>query len=707
MALMKRKLKIIFRVAKKAVKKTKDLPKRNFYKGYSAPEIAWKAAKFAVKQGPRATLARVKREMLRLGGDVAKHHFPNGLVSGVDERNIGTWFEHHGRKVTIVIPSYNDFELLKPCVESVHRTIARKDRYQIIIVDDYCQPENRENLKSLIDDHTRVIFRKKNGGFAKAVNTGLKQVPKNHDAIVLNSDIVAHKHWFESLQYGAYAFGEYEKVGIVGPKLLYPDGRIQSAGSYRNTEAREWFDHYYRFQQADYGPANVPHYVQAITGACLYIKREFLNKVGIIDEGCVFAFDDADWCLRGWQAGFRTLYFPAAVLTHHESPTRPKNKNISNMERISVAYFWNKWGDWFDRRNVLNKEGKIRIIYVLQTLGWSGGIRIPIEHANRLNDRGGFEVEIWSLDSKPSVWKTNAKMRSFKNYQQLSTALANEEAIKVATWWETDYPVWMASITKGIAVNFLQEFETWFYPDDPDAQRAVVASYRKEFLNMTTASFTLEEIKSIGLKAELIPCGYDDEVYKSLPDVKREENVLLGLGRRFFNKNFDFSFRAWKRLGEQRPAFWLYGFESDMKALDPKIKYFTKPSNEEVNKLFNQATVFVQTSRHEGFGLPALEAMASGTPLVCTDYHGNRDFCFDGKNCLMVEHDNDEQLAAAYQKLFSNPKLRERLGKEAIKTARNYRWNVVIDQLETFYKKIAAGDPINPYVQKKYGKKDK
>jgi GT2 family glycosyltransferase len=704
---MNRKLKIILRAAKKAVKKVRDLPKKNFYKGYSAPEAIGVAAIYPFKHGVRATMARAKRELLRLGGSSAKHHFPNGLVSGVEEGNIGTWFYQYGRKVTIVIPSYNDFEVLKPAVDSIHRTIERKDLYQIIIVDDYCQPENKERLKTLIDDHTKVIFREKNGGFAKAVNTGLKKVPKDHDAIIFNSDIVAHPHWFENLQYGAYAFGEYEKVGIIGPKLLYPDGRIQSAGSYRNTEAREWFDHYYRFQEANYGPANVPHYVVAATGACLYVKRELMDKIGLIDEGCVFAFDDADWCLRAWEAGYRTLYFPAAVLTHHESATRHKNKEISKQERQAVRYFWSKWGDWFDRRNVRTKDGKIRIIYVLQTLGWSGGIRMAVEHANRLSNRG-YAIEIWSLSSSPSVWKTEpeVKMRSFRNYNQLTNALAEEEAIKVATWWETDYPVWLASVTKGIAVNFIQEYETAFYPDDPDAQRVVVSSYRKEFQNMTTATYTLDEILATGLKADLIPCGYDDEVYKSLPNVKREDNVLLGLGRRFFQKNFDFSFRAWKQLGEKRPAFWLYGFESDMKSLDAKIKYFTKPSNEEVNELFNKATVFVQTSRHEGFGLPTLEAMASGTPIICTDYHGNRDFCFNNKNCLIVDHDNDEQLTAAYQKLFNDPKLRERLGKEAKKTAEAYTWDAVVDQLETFYKKVASPEPINPYVQKKYRDKD-
>jgi glycosyltransferase involved in cell wall biosynthesis len=75
-----------------------------------------------------------------------------------------------------------------------------------------------------------------------------------------------------------------------------------------------------------------------------------------------------------------------------------------------------------------------------------------------------------------------------------------------------------------------------------------------------------------------------------------------------------------------------------------KLPILQNQANQEVNELYNKATLFVQTSRHEGFCLPILEAMAAGCPVICTDAHGNRDFSFDGKNCLMVEQDDAEGL---------------------------------------------------------------
>jgi len=683
---MKSKLTLLYRVGKRAAKSA--LRGNLKYKNKGVLKTSYFATKYMAKYGPKAFLVKVKQELVKIDRRLGNNlYFPNGLVSGVNEQNVLDWYLDRGRPVTVVIPSYNDLNVLVPCLESIAAT-SNPDLVKVIVVDDYCQPEHRKKLKKLENEQVTVIYRKENGGFAKAVNTGLKAANPKYDVVLINSDIVAHPGWIAGLQYGAYEFGV--DTGIVGPKLLYPDGKIQSAGSYRNTESPEWFDHYYRFQDSNYGPANVPQYCLAVTGACMYVKREFLEYVGILDEGFSFAFEDADWCLRGWEAGYRTLYFPSATLTHVESATRAKNKKISEKEKRSIKYFWDKWGDWFDKRNVRDKDGRIKIIFVLQTLGLSGGIKIVFEHANRLpSDK--FDVEVWGLDYHETPWALDksVKLRTFKNYERMIRALEPQEAIKVATWWETAFPVWISSVTNGIPVYFIQEIETWFYPNDVVAQSVVISCYRKEFRNLTTSQYNAEEIRSLGLKAAAVPCGFDDDIYRPLPGMKRKEDMILGVGRKFFQKNFDFTLAGWRAMGLKRPNLTLFGFEPEIARLDKKIKYVTKPTNEEVNELYNQATMFVQTSRHEGFCLPLLEAMATGAPVVCTDAHGNRDFCFDGKNCLMVEHDDVKGLSEALVRLMRDKPLRDKLGKAAKITARNYRWDVVIKKIEAFYEGIA------------------
>lgn len=698
---MSRKVKVMTSFARQlAIRSVNPRNYHDFYQGKSLIKTGFYFFDHLIKYGSRATTSKIKKEVLRISAvGQAQNHFPNGVVSGVDINLVKKWEFVH--PISIVIPSYNDFDLLKVCIDSIKKTAEDAD-YEIVVVDDYATEDNRVKLRSLEDEKVRVIYREKNGGFAVAVNDGMNAAKKSNDVILLNSDIEAHKGWLRALQYGAYEFDE--TLGIVGPKLLYPDGRIQSAGSYRNTEDTEWFDHYYRFQQSDYGPANVPQYTIAMTGAALYIKRELINKIGILDDKFGFACEDVDYCLRAWEAGYKVGYFPVATLTHHESATRQKNKSISEKEKSAVVYFWKKWDKWFNERNVRDEEGRIKIIYVLQTVGRSGGIKIVIEHVNRLAELG-YATELWSLDSDEPAWPVNVPTRAFKNYKQLIKALSEEEAIKVATWWETARPVWLASLHKGIAVNFIQEIESWFYPNDNDAQRSVISCYRKEFINMTTSSYNEDEIRQLGLKTVKIPCGYEDNAYFNIPRIEREPNVLLALGRTFFQKNFEFTFRAWKMLGQKRPNMWLFGSEPDMKALDEKITYYTTPSDAEVNELYNKATVFVQTSRHEGFCLPLLEAMATGAAVVCTDAHGNRDFCINNRTCLMVEQDNDQELKDAISRVVKDKKLREKLQRNALEEVKKYTWQQVTSQLAKFYEDVATPKPIRKKVERKYGNK--
>jgi len=145
---------------------------------------------------------------------------------------------------------------------------------------------------------------------------------------------------------------------------------------------------------------------------------------------------------------------------------------------------------------------------------------------------------------------------------------------------------------------------------------------------------------------------------------------------------------AYRRLPAPRPELWLFGIEPEL-AAPLGARYHVAPSDAEINELFNTATVFVQTSRHEGFCLPVLEAMATGLPVVCTDAHGNRDFCRDGENCLMPAADPDA-VAAAIARVLRDPDLRARLSAAGRETAAANDWARRLDELERFFEGVAA-----------------
>lgn len=694
------KRKSITSLARKA--KIKLANKDFKYKKKTASEWARSAVSYHRKYGTKKSLVRVRQEIKKAAHsptDGINLVFPNGIKTGFNKSHIESWYKQNAIHAVVVIPSYNDYELLAECINSIKET-TKFDFINVVIVDDYCTKESRKQLSKFNEKNTQVIFRKNNGGFAKAVNTGLRYVQKNYpksDVVLLNSDTTAHEGWLEALQFAAHNY--HKDVGIVGPKLLYPDGRIQSGGSHRNTEYPEWFDHYYRFKPANYGPACVPQYCTGVTGACMYITNKTFKKIGILDEKFQFAFEDMDYCIRAWNNNIRSLYFPEAVLTHHESVSRAKHTSLKPKEEASVRYFWQKWGNWFDRRNVRNAEGQIRIIYVLQSTGVSGGHKVVFQHLDKLKDLG-YDTELWALDKAPTWTKLKTKTRTFKNYETLAKRLSEEEAIKVATWWETAAPVWLSSVNKGIAAFIIHEVETAFYPNNPEVQSSVASSYRKEFNNIISCSYTLDAMGELGLTGTLLPCGYEEETYHPLKRIKREKNTLLALGRSFFQKNFKQTLAAWQSIAVNQPRLLLFGNEPSVINLkkNKNAAYIVRPSDSEANALYNQATAFVLTSYHEGFGLPLLEAMAAGCPVICTDANGNRDFCFDQKNCLMVEKDDVEGLAKTIQHLMTDQELQARLSKAGLKTAELYTWSAVAKRLDGYYRKLSM-QPNRKYIQ--------
>ena len=454
----------------------------------------------------------------------------------------------------------------------------------------------------------------------------------------------------------------------------------------RNLGAMEWFDHRYRFKPADWGPAEVGGPTLAVTGAAMYIRRDVLDTIGVFDERYPMAYEDVDFCLRAWEAGFEVRYVPQASLVHLESVSRGTEFGLR--ERESQRAFWERWGDFLDRRNVQSEDGRLRVVYVTEDTGVGGGHRVVFEHLNGLHERG-HDVELWTLEAAPDWFELRAPVRSFRTYETLVAALEPIEAIKVATWWNTAEPVWRASVRHGIPVYFVQDIETSYYADDELMRHRVLNSYRQEFRYLTTSSWNLARLRELGLDAQVVPPGVDLDTFRVRADIARSPSIVLAVGRTNPLKNFPLTLEAWQALPEPRPELVLFGIEPQTAAGLTGARYVRSPSDEEVAALLAQATVFVQTSSHEGFCLPILEAMAAGAPVVCTDAHGNRDFCRNGENCLMVgAHPAD--VAAALHRLLQDGALRERLSAAGTRTAADYGWARRIDALEAFLVEVAA-----------------
>jgi hypothetical protein len=127
-----KKVKILFRVAKKALRKV--LHGDFQYRGRSVLSYAAGGVRYFFKYGPKNFIRQSKQFLIsadrRLGNNLA---FPNGLITGADKIAITDWYRRHAKKVTIVIPSYNDEEYLVPCIESLKQTTNPKHTRIVIV----------------------------------------------------------------------------------------------------------------------------------------------------------------------------------------------------------------------------------------------------------------------------------------------------------------------------------------------------------------------------------------------------------------------------------------------------------------------------------------------------------------------------------------------------------------------------------------------
>ncbi|MBU1118704.1 glycosyltransferase family 4 protein [Patescibacteria group bacterium] len=185
-----------------------------------------------------------------------------------------------------------------------------------------------------------------------------------------------------------------------------------------------------------------------------------------------------------------------------------------------------------------------------------------------------------------------------------------------------------------------------------------------------------------GYSSTIASPGINQEVYKCYDDVGRRDDLLLSVGWSHYLKNLDYLLDGWRGM-KTKPKLELFRIEPRLGKKNG-VKYYYKPNDIQVARLYNRATVFAQTSLHEGFCLPILEAMACGCPVVCTDADGNLDFCVDGKNCLIVAKDDVNALTGALESLLRDEGLRERLSREGKRTAEKYVWDMQNTLLEAF-----------------------
>jgi len=112
------------------------------------------------------------------------------------------------------------------------------------------------------------------------------------------------------------------------------------------------------------------------------------------------------------------------------------------------------------------------------------------------------------------------------------------------------------------------------------------------------------------------------------------------------------------------------------------VQFVDSPDDNQLAELYSSADVFVFPSRYEGFGLPPLESIACGTPVVTTNCLGVREYTLNEVNALSVPIGDLAGLSEAIVRVLNDESLAETLKKEGLKTAKHYTWDKVVERVE-------------------------
>ena len=219
--------------------------------------------------------------------------------------------------VSIVIPTIASGGLIERCVASLRR-LTHYRRFEIVCVDNIADRSSpwTDWLKRNADC---VVEYPAPFNWSKLNNLGAEAALGEY-LLFLNDDVEAiEPRWLHALMEHA----QRREVGVVGPRLLYPDGRIQHAGLFlHDSDGRHAFRFAEREDVGRFGLAAAQRNVAGLTGACLLMRRAAFDEVGGFDERHSVVNNDLDLCLRMWRAGLRVVYTPHATLIHHEMASR-------------------------------------------------------------------------------------------------------------------------------------------------------------------------------------------------------------------------------------------------------------------------------------------------------------------------------------------------------------------------------------------------
>ena len=261
--------------------------------------------------------------------------FEQDIFEKTDAVRIGGTRANIGR-LSIIIPSKDNLQTLKRCIETF-RQCAKDLDYELIIVDNGSTDDNRACINDFLEAcGAKYLYEQAEFNFSQMCNRGAKAADGDF-LLFLNDDIEVDEtqsdgRWLAKMM----RYAAMEHVGAVGIKLRYPDGNlIQHVGitnmavgpAHKLGGMPDEGNLYHGHNLADYN-------MLAVTAACMMVSRGKFERVGGFDEELAVAYNDVELCFRLYQMGLYNVVVNSAFLVHHESLSRGEDTTPEKQARL-------------------------------------------------------------------------------------------------------------------------------------------------------------------------------------------------------------------------------------------------------------------------------------------------------------------------------------------------------------------------------------
>ncbi|TXS91333.1 glycosyltransferase [Parahaliea maris] len=254
-------------------------------------------------------------------------------------------------RVSIVVPVYNEYRMTVNCLESILKQTSDSARYEVIVADD-CSSDLTRSIADRISN-VEVVRGATNLGFLGNCNRAAEQA-RGEFILFLNNDTAVTEGWLDRL---VGLMDSDESIGLAGPKLLYPNGKLQEAGGIVWSDASAW--NYGKLDNADKPAYNYVKDVDYISGACLLIRSSIWQQLGGFDARYSPAYyEDTDIAFAVRSLGFRVVYQPASRVVHFEGVSNGTDlkEGLKQYQVRNREIFQDKWREELESFHFENAE---------------------------------------------------------------------------------------------------------------------------------------------------------------------------------------------------------------------------------------------------------------------------------------------------------------------------------------------------------------